>query len=373
MTDHGNGRLPRVVVVAQAAPALGGIASFADVLVSSPAITATAHMSLLNTTRRAIRTAGRLNVANAAHGVQDAVRVFRASRGADVVHIQAAPGRLLPLLRMYALCVAARAGRARVLCHIHSGRINGGNPEGFQPTRTFRLILRRMGFVQAFLTVSEAGAVALRPLVPAGTTVQWLDNAIDVVGQPQSQPDSDPVRLLFVGTLSRRKGLAELAAAAAALRDEVPAGWSLSVVGGPAEVGEEEAAEMRHEFDARGLQDALLGGRPPADVRDLMRTASVLVLPSHWEGQPMVILEAMACGIPIVSTTVGAIPDVVRDGVDGLLVAPYDVPALTTALRTLVLSPGMRAQMGASARARAMEKYDVSVLSSRLAPLYTGS
>jgi glycosyltransferase involved in cell wall biosynthesis len=234
------------------------------------------------------------------------------------------------------------------------------------------MVLRRMSFVQAFLTVSEAGAVALRPLVPAGTAVEWLDNAIDVRAQPTARPGVDPATLLFVGTLSRRKGLAELAAAAAALRDELPSGWSLQVAGGPAEVGEEEAAEMRHEFHRRGLQDALLGGRPPADVRELMAGASMLVLPSHWEGQPMVILEAMACGMPVVSTTVGAIPSVVRDGLDGFLVPPYDVPALTNALRTLVESPDLRIQMGESARTRAMTKYDVSVLASRLAPFYAG-
>jgi glycosyltransferase involved in cell wall biosynthesis len=371
MEQPGGDRKPRVVVVAQATPALGGIASFAELLVTSPTIAATADVTLLNTTRQAVRTAGRFTAGNAVHALQDAARVFRAARGADVVHIQSAPGRLLPLLRMFLLCAAARVGGARVLCHVHSGRINGGNPEGFHPTRAFRFVLGRMGFVEAVLTVSRAGAETLRPLLPARTVVEWMDNAVDVSAAPSASPGQEPVVLLFVGTLSRRKGLAELAEAAAALRDEGVPGWSLEVIGGPAEVGEDEAEQMRRAFLDRGLGDALLGPRSPVEVRQLMAGAGALVLPSHWEGQPMVILEAMSCGLPIVSSTVGAIPDVVRDEVDGLLVAPRDVPALTTALRRIVEDGDLRSRLGSSAQRRAREKYDVTVLAQRLSAFYS--
>jgi glycosyltransferase involved in cell wall biosynthesis len=366
----GDGVRPRVVVVAQAAPALGGIATFAQLLASSGAVAEVADVTLLNTTRHAVRTAGRLTSSNATNAVLDAARVFREARGADVVHLQSAPGRLLPLVRMWLLCVAARAGGSRVLCHIHSGRINGGNPEGFRATRAYRLVLGRLGFVEAFLTVSRAGAEALRPLVPPGTIVEWVDNAVDVAAQPQAEPDRRPARLLFVGTLSRRKGLEDLAAAAAALRGAVPEGWSLQIVGGAAEVGEAEADEMATAFRDVGMGEALLGPLGAAEVRELMGHATALVLPSHWEGQPMVILEAMACGLPVVSTRVGAIPDVVRDGQDGLLSAPHDVPALTAALRQIVETPELSAKLGASARDRARRHYDVSVLAERLASFY---
>lgn len=364
---------PRIVVVAQATPALGGIASFAELLADSPTLAATADVTLLNTTRQAVRTAGRLTPSNLVNVVHDSWRVLRAARGADVVHVQSAPGRLLPLLRMFVLCTAARIGGARVLCHVHSGRINGGNPEGFVPTRAFRLVLGRMGFVDAFLTVSRAGAETLRPLVPAGTVVEWMDNAVDVADQPRARPGRSPVTLLFVGTLSRRKGLAELAEAAATLREEIPTGWSLAIAGGPAEVGVDEAEQMQAGFVSRGFGDALLGSRSHAQVRELMAGAGALVLPSHWEGQPITILEAMACGLPIVSATVGAIPDVVRHDRDGILVAPRDVPGLTAALRRIVEDPELRERMGESAHARASEKYDVTVLAARLSEFYLGS
>jgi glycosyltransferase involved in cell wall biosynthesis len=363
---------PRVVVVAAGPPALGGIASFARLLVESSAVAAAADVTLLNTTRSVVRAGGRLTIRNVLHTVQDTGRIYHAARGADVVHIQAAPGRLLPLLRMYVGCTAARIGGSRVLCHVHSSRINGGNPEGFRPGRAYRFVLARMRFVEAFLTVSRTGADVLRPLVAPGCPVEYVDNAVDVASQPRAAADAEPATLLFVGTLSRRKGVAELAAAAGELRRQVPDGWSLVVVGGAAEVGEDEATQMREALAAQGLADAAVGPRSAAQVRELMAAASVLVLPSHWEGQPITILEAMASGLPVVSTTVGAIPDVVRDGVDGLLVPPGDVPALTTALRRLVEQPQLRRRLGESGRRRAEERYDIAVLADRLRPFYAG-
>jgi glycosyltransferase involved in cell wall biosynthesis len=362
---------PRVVVVAAGPPALGGIATFARLLVEDSAVAAVADVRLLNTTRAAVRAGGRLTVGNVVHTVQDVVRIARAARGADVVHLQAAPGRLLPLLRMYVACAAARAGGARVLCHVHSSRINGGNPDGFRPGRAYRFVLARTGFVDAFLTVSRTGAEVLRRLVAPGSLVEHLDNAVDVAAQPRAAADAEPVTLLFVGTLSRRKGAAELAAAAGELRRQVPDGWSLVVVGGAAEVGEVEAAQMREAFAAQGLAGSVVGPRSAAEVRELMAGAGALVLPSHWEGQPITILEAMACGLPVVSTTVGAIPEVVRDGFDGLLVPPGDVPALTAALRLLVEQPALRRRLGESGRRRAEERYDTAVLADRLRPYYT--
>jgi glycosyltransferase involved in cell wall biosynthesis len=359
---------PRVVVVAAASPALGGIPTFAELLVSDGHIREQAEMSLLNTTRVAVREAGRLSVDNIRHALEDCVRVFKAGRRADVVHLHAAPGRLFPLLRMLALCASARLSGAGVLCHVHSARINGGAPDGFHPSRLYRFLLRRIAFVDAVLTVADAGTRTLQALLP-GVRVETVNNAVDVDSFPVADPEAEPAVLLFVGTLSVRKGLQDLFAAAAEV--SAPAdSWRLVVVGGAAEVGEREAEQIRSSAEAVGLADALVGPRSGQDLKDTFGAASALVLPSHWEGQPMVILEAMASGLPIVSSRVGAIPDVVRDGVEGLLIDAHDVPALTAALETVIGSPDLRAKWGAAARARAQEAHDMPVLAERLRSLY---
>lgn len=368
------GRPPSVLVVAAAAPALGGIPTFAQLLTDSPAVHAVARTSLLNTTRVAVREAGTLSPANVAHALTDVARVLRAGRHVDVVHVQAAPGRTYPLLRMLALCAAARASGAGVICHVHSARINGGSPDGFDPGGLYRYLLRRLAFVDLVLTVSDTGTRVLQRLVP-GTRVETLDNAVDVAAFGRARPARSPAVLLFVGTLSVRKGLLDLFAAASRLRSGDGPGdgagsWRLVVVGGPAEVGEREAAQVREAAEAAGMAGALVGEVRDQALRDRLASASALVLPSHWEGQPMVLLEAMASGLPVVATRVGAVPDVVRDGVDGLLVDAGDVPALATALEQMVASPELRARWGAAAHARALERHDLPVLAARLGVLY---
>lgn len=368
-TPAASGRRPRVVVVAQAWPAQGGIASFAENIVADPTLNRSAEMVLLNTTRQAVRTAGTLNVGNLRNAVVDTWRVFRAARRSDVVHVQSAPGRLFPLARMVALCTAARLGGAGVLCHVHSGRVNGGNAEGFAPSATYLRILRRLPRRAGVLTVSEAGTRVLAGLLPHHD-VRTVDNAVDVSRFTQASPGDEPVTLLFLGTLSTRKGLYDLCEAAARLRatPDLPP-WSLRVVGGAAEVGEEEAEGIRQAFRAAGLGDCLVGPLAGQDVVDALRDASIFVLPSHWEGQPMVILEAMAAGLPIVSTTVGANPDVVTDG-EGVLVAPHDVDALTAVLADLIGDREARVRLGEGARKRAEAAHDMPVLAARLASQY---
>jgi glycosyltransferase involved in cell wall biosynthesis len=196
-----------------------------------------------------------------------------------------------------------------------------------------------------------------------------VDNAVDVESFSWAAPAEAPAVLLFVGTLSIRKGLVDLLQAAAQVR--APAGsWQLVVVGGAAEVGEPEADQIRQVARDLGLAGALAGPRRGEDLRRTFASSSALVLPSHWEGQPMVILEAMASGLPIISTRVGAIADVVRHDVEGLLLEPHDVPGLTAALERAISSPDDRARWGTAARDRVLERHDMPVLAGRLGALY---
>jgi len=358
-----------VVVVAQGPPALGGISSFAMTIVEDPVLAESFEIVLLNTTRRSERKAGSLSLENIVHAVADAVRTFRAARHASIVHVQTALMPTLPLLRALALCGAARAGGAAVLCHVHSGRVNSGQAEAFSPGRVTRWLLTMLRITDAVLTVSDRGTETLQHLVP-DTEVETVDNAVDVSRFDPVDPGGDPPRFLYVGTLSQRKGLGDLVSALRILGADFTRKWSFVVVGGSAEVGEEEADKIREAVAAAGYSDSLLGSLPQTEVRDQLGRADVFVLPSHWEGQPIAILEAMASGLPILSTTVGAIPDVVRNGVDGLLVDPHDPAALADGIRRLALDADLRRTLGASARERAEESFDTGNLRTRMADIY---
>src|SRR5690606_15467756 len=163
-----------------------------------------------------------------------------------------------------------------------------------------------------------------------------------------------PVRLLCVATITPRKGHVDLVEALATVGRERPAArWRLRCIGSldrdPACV-----AQVRDRIAAVALEDrvALAGERDEAAVDALYDEADVFVLASHHEGYGMVLAEAMAHGLPVVSTTAGAIPGTVPPEA-GLLVRPGDVPALADALGRIVAEPALRRRLAAGARAAA--------------------
>lgn len=129
---------------------------------------------------------------------------------------------------------------------------------------------------------------------------------------------------------------------------------------------------------ARRVGSGALAGRvelvgPVADPAPLFARADLFVLSSAAENCPLAILQAMSSGLPVVSTAVGGIPEVVRHGVDGLLCAPDDVDALAGALRLVTEDSTLRARLGASARGRVEDAYTLSRCVDRLEQVYAKS
>lgn len=106
------------------------------------------------------------------------------------------------------------------------------------------------------------------------------------------------------------------------------------------------------------------------DVPGLFARAELFVLSSAAENCPLSLLQAMACGLPVVATSVGGVPEVVRDGVDGLLVPADDVEALAEALRRLVADPDRRRRMGLAARVRIEDGYTIETCVDGLERIY---
>jgi len=186
-------------------------------------------------------------------------------------------------------------------------------------------------------------------VVPCG-----VDTAVfhPAAGPEDDAPDSgDPLRLLFVGDLVPPKGVVELVAAVLDLRAK-GAALTLDLVGdGPLRPELEARVAAAGEGDSVRGAVTFLGTLPRAAVADRMRAAHCLVLPSHNEGTPVSVMEALTCGVPVVATRVGGIPDLVTDGADGLLVPPRDPDALAAALSRLAAEPGLllRLERGAAA------------------------
>ena len=108
-----------------------------------------------------------------------------------------------------------------------------------------------------------------------------------------------------------------------------------------------------------GLQDAVALAGTRDDVPELLARADVFALSSRSEGAPLSILEAMAAGLPVVSSRVGGVPELVVDGETGLLVPPGDPAAMAVALGRLVADAGLRYRLGAAGRERAQRCFDL--------------
>ncbi len=163
----------------------------------------------------------------------------------------------------------------------------------------------------------------------------------------------DAVVVGAVGRMVAEKGYRELFAAATAVRRAEP-GTTFLVVGG----SDPEKADAVTEDEIRAAGDDVSFAGWRADVADLMAAMDVFVLPSWREGVPRSAIEAAATGLPLVVTDIRGCREVVRDGVEGILVPVRDPAQLTSAIARLAGDPALRARMGAAARTRAVERFD---------------
>ena len=160
---------------------------------------------------------------------------------------------------------------------------------------------------------------------------------------PRTQPRSDGVfRVLFVGQIGQRKGMSYLLQAYQKFRRP---DCELHVVGNYVASHE---VYSRYEGSFRHTPNV-----PQSQLATLFQQADVFVLPSLIEGMPLVVLEAMACGIPVIATNHGA-EGIVRDGVDGYLVPIRDAEAIAAQLEQLYRDPALKQQMGLNAREQAL-------------------
>jgi glycosyltransferase involved in cell wall biosynthesis len=176
---------------------------------------------------------------------------------------------------------------------------------------------------------------------------------------------NDQPHILFLGHLSARKGVPDLLRALA--RPELSARqWRVTMAGGG------PIAEYQRLAQDLGVADRVdfAGWLGASDVQALCANADVLVLPSHAEGLAMAVLEGLANGLAVITTPVGAHPEVIEPEVSGLLIAPGDVEALSSALVRVIDDGDLRQRLRAGARRRFLEKFDVRSYAVRLSQLH---
>jgi colanic acid/amylovoran biosynthesis glycosyltransferase len=185
----------------------------------------------------------------------------------------------------------------------------------------------------------------------------------------------DNISILTVGRLVEKKGITYGIQAISQLLKRFP-GIKYSIVGdGP----------MRDDLESStrelGVEEKVefLGWRGPEEVRELMRSADIFLAPSvtdsngDKEGLPVVLMEALACGLPVVSTLHSAIPELVEDGSSGFLVAERNVGALVERLTYMLDHPERLVEMGRAGRCRVEKEFNIHKLNDRLLEIYSNT
>ena len=193
--------------------------------------------------------------------------------------------------------------------------------------------------------------------------VECIPNAVEL---PPAVAPRSPTRIAFVGRLTREKGAWDLVEALAILRAAFPT-VRLELA------GDGDPDGLARHARAHGVGDRILirGWVAPEERQRMLERSGLFVLPSHAEGQPMALLEAMAAGCAVVATSVGGIPDVIDDRRKGLLVPAGDPTALAAAMARVLADPGFAARLGEEARAAVARAHSPAVAAQRIGRIYS--
>jgi glycosyltransferase involved in cell wall biosynthesis len=281
----------------------------------------------------------------------------------DVVHVNFT--KKASVLRKGVILAVARARGVGTVIHAHAGLFLDwfdGLP------RPVQALVRRLLVADRVVVLNETVREGwVRRFGVPGDRVAIMTNPVE---WPPAVPDRSgdgPVVAAFLGALREKKGVFDLVRAIGLLPESQRERLRLVLA------GHEDPAPVRAAIRAAGIEGIVeLPGYLGHDDRDaLLGRSQILLLPSHAEGLPMSVLEAMAWGLVPVVTPVGALPAVVRDGDTGVLVPVADPEALATALGKLLADDTARHAIGARAREDA-RRYAADVWAERLAELWRG-
>jgi len=282
-------------------------------------------------------------------------------RRPDVIHLNlAAHGSTVRKLLLMRL---AQVFGVPTLLHIHASKFIPFC-ESLTP-RWKRLLIESLSRASCIVVIGDFWRRYLvESLKIPGHIVTVIHNAVPLPAVSERRPPNDRCRIVALGLLGPRKGTPELldALAAPSMRN---LDWDAIIAGNGT------VEETRKRADALGLASRIEipGWVDGVTVAKILARADVFVLPSHNEGLPMAILEAMSASLPVIATPVGAIPElVVAD--TGILVTPGSAAELAEALSKLVSNPELRVQLGKRGRDRVREHFRIDVTAERFVAIY---
>lgn len=356
----------RVMMLGPGKGVVGGILTLAETLV--PVLEQQVDLLYFTTVkRRPLKESGKLSLRNIALALSQYARFFPALQRfrPQIIHLHTSQG--IAWLKDTFYVLVAKFYHCHIVLHVHAADFDDlyGNKSRFMQRYTRKV----MELADAVIAVSEEWKKRLSGVVPVKRVFAFKNCiAVDAVS-PSSHRSKDGVKALFLGSVGPRKGAFDLLEAMVRLKSS-SCSLQVLIAGYEERKGDLLKARDRHEELQLGDRYQLLGTVLGAQKTKLLSKASLFVLPSYDEGLPMAVLEAMAAGLAVVSTPVGGIPEVVKDGYNGFLVSPGDVEALSEKLSILTDNPDLRETMGRRSRGIAERELDVNPYVKRLVALY---
>jgi glycosyltransferase involved in cell wall biosynthesis len=287
------------------------------------------------------------------------------TRRASLVHAHvAAHGSFW---RKASFLTLARIFGVPTILHLHASQVRDFYERdcGHVQRRIVKHVLQNASTV---IVLSRRLQMYVGTIAPSARTVtihNFVDNARIEAEAKRTSVGRSSTLLLFLGEIGQRKGINDLIRALPEISRSIPDVRLVAGGSGDIEVVRRSAWELGIEKHV-SLPGYVSG---PEKFR-LLAEAAIYVLPSYNEGVPISILEAMSVGLPIVTTPVGGIPDVIRDGEEGFLVAPGSIDQLAHRIIELLSNEDLRYRMGENARRRLRTEYSPEASLGALMALY---
>lgn len=350
----------RIIMSGPLPPAIGGMASVLSALSQSRLATQT-DLTLFDTGKKTSANRSMLEGIQARLTLMKNWRALLRQHPDSIAHIHTCSGFTFFLDGV--LLLLAKWQGCRVVMHVHGARFDDFLDE-LNPAMlaTARFLARRADVV---IALSEDWKARLNQRLPA-SRIAVLPNGVPEPVSSSTKATNETPKFVFLGNLGKRKGVPVLLDA----MELATVPWTLQFAGGDEDPGFTEWT--RNEINRRQLSHRakLMGPMVGKHKEELLAQADAFVLPSLAEGLPMALLEAMAARLPVVVTTVGAMPEVINEGVEGYLVPPNDARQLAAAMNRMALPGEQRNVMGLAGYAKYRALYSVDAMAQTLLSIY---
>ena len=278
--------------------------------------------------------------------------------GIKIVHIHTASNA--SFYRKSIIVLLSKIFKKKIILHIHGANFNefyhSSNP-----------ILKR--FIRGILSQSDTLVALsnrwkekLQMMTNHPERIKVLYNPVVLPEFPE-RTSENKIKILFMGRLGKRKGTYDLLECAKKITEKLNQVQFILCGDGDTEI-------IKNLVIAKGLTQWIEVRGWIHNRDETLRNADIYVLPSYFEGLPMSVLEAASFGLPVVSTKVGGIDEIIENGINGFLINPGDTEKLTDHLVSLIESKELRQIMGINSYSVIKNKFDIRIIQKQLSTLY---